>query len=269
MGKFEIVLPDFVVIGANKAGTTSVANYLNMHQRIQMSRVKEPMFFSTTPSQISADASEASLANPFFTLTLSEYSAMFESDKDGDLIYGEASTAYLANPAISSSLMRKIVPEVKIIAILRDPVERAISAYKMCYGNKIEERCFKEIVDVSLCHHEVAGANGVRDYVRNGLYYQLLEPYLRFFDRGQILLTSYDWLCDDPHGFLGNIFGFLGLESAYVDVKARFNTAEENLNMMTAAVSEYDVDRLREFYRDENLRLQSVIDFDISHWIRA
>lgn len=267
MSKFEGVLPDFVVIGANKAGTTSVANYLNMHQKIQMSRVKEPMFFSTTPSQISADVAEASLANPFFTLTLSEYSAMFESGKEGDLVYGEASTAYLANPAISASLMRKIIPQVKIIAILRDPVDRAISAYKMCYGNKIENRSFKEVVDESWCHREVSSVHGVRDYVRNGLYYQLLQPYLRLFKREQMLLTSYDWLCDDPNGFVENIFKFLGLESSYVDVATRFNTAEENLNKMTASVSEYDAARLREFYRDENSRLQSVIDFDISHWL--
>ena len=59
MGEVTIILPDFIIIGANKAGTTSVANYLNSHPAIQMSSIKEPMFFTADPGKERSSITEA------------------------------------------------------------------------------------------------------------------------------------------------------------------------------------------------------------------
>ena len=73
MGKMSIILPDFIIIGANKAGTTSIANYLAQHPEIKISTVKEPMFFSSEPNYNSASLKDSSLGKPYFARTLKEY----------------------------------------------------------------------------------------------------------------------------------------------------------------------------------------------------
>jgi len=267
MAKVIWNLPDFIIIGANKAGTTSVANYLNSHPDIQMSKVKEPMFFSTEPTQSSAAMKEASLARPYFTLTLNEYSEMFDAANGKVVKLGEASTSYLANPNTSSKLMRKIVPDVKIIVILRDPVERAISAYKMCVGNGIESRKFSEIVLGAEQDLKILDAHGVKEYIRNGLYVQLLQPYFNFFSKDQILITAYEELRETPSKLLSKIFGFVGVDDHEVSTKKKFNTAADNLKRGRIEIKQEDIDRLRTLFRPELERLLPKMDFDISHWI--
>lgn len=266
MSKTELFLPDFIIIGANKSGTTSVANYLNMHRDIQMSRVKEPMFFSTVPSYASASLGEESLVKPYFTLTLEEYSQMFSDTKGKRVKHGEASTSYLANPFISSKLIRKVVPNVKIIAILRDPTERAISAYKMCYGNGIEKRAFSQIVEEATDQMTILVSQGVEEYIRNGLYAQLLDEYLCYFDSSQLLILNYDELCSNPAEFMSKITNFIGVGHCVFDFSKRYNTESDHLSKKIK-IDDDDIKMLKKIYLKENKDLMKIVPINIDRWL--
>ncbi len=254
----KISLPDFVIIGANKAGTTSVAHYLNQHPKIQISKVKEPMFFSSDVDTISTKK-EATLAKPFFTITLDEYSSMFEPRKLGAKLLGEASTAYLANPKQSAQLLKKIVPKIKIIVILREPVARAISAYKMCVGENIEQRSFSEIVANAQHEMEILPSHEVKEYIRNGLYAQLLAPYYKYFSHEQILLLDYEQLKWNPIKFMSAIYEFLQIKPIENNFEKKYNTESDHLNT-ALTIGEADIEKLKEFYREENLKLKLLGD---------
>lgn len=260
----EIILPDFIIIGANKAGTTSVANYLNLHKNIKISTVKEPMFFSSLPSSVSETKEKANLAKPYFALDIDEYSSLFETDDKNINIYGEASTAYLANPQRSALLMKKIIPDVKIIAILREPTERAISAYKMCYGNGIENRLFHEIVVNAKNELKILGDHGVKEYIRNGLYSQLLEPYITYFNNDNILLLDYSELKKSPEVFMKKIFDFLGTSTTKIDYTKRYNEASEHAARGEIIIEEDDIVKLNTVFKEELKTLKAKYDFSFN-----
>jgi hypothetical protein len=266
MAKVKIILPDFIIIGANKAGTTSVANYLNSHPSIKISDVKEPMFFSSDPVMTSAGKKEANLKKPFFTSTLERYSDLFSNHEYSVKIFGEASTSYLAIPKRSAFLIKKIVPKVKIIAVLREPVDRAISAYKMCYGNGIEKRSFSQIVQDSLDHTSILHEHGVKEYVRNGLYDQLLGAYFTYFDRSQILILNYDELVSKPDVFMHKILRFLRLKNVNFDMKKKYNTEKDHLKQKIS-IDENAVNVLKKIYIREIEELNSKIDIPLDRWL--
>jgi hypothetical protein len=129
------MLPNCIVIGAPRSGTTSVYEYLNAHPDVYMSPVKEPDFFSHPsldavhrPDPGSAHSPEVDAQrNAAHQKELDRYVALF--DGAGDVkIRGEASAIYLGHPTAAEQI-RRYVPDAKLIAILRDPAERLHSHY--------------------------------------------------------------------------------------------------------------------------------------------
>src|ERR1041385_6888829 len=116
--------PNLLIIGAAKSGTTSLHTYLNEHPQIFMARRKEPSFFLLwdNPERIALHEREGRAEVNFFS-TLERYAALFVDGKEHK-IRGESSTAYLANPECAAKI-KQLIPDVKIIAILRNPVSRA------------------------------------------------------------------------------------------------------------------------------------------------
>ncbi len=265
MAKVSFTLPDFVIIGANKAGTTSLANYLTQHPEIRISTVKEPMFFSSEPSRISAGLKNATLATPYFSLTLPEYSSQFEPHSDEVKWFGEASTSYLANPRFSSILLKKIVPDVKIIAMLREPTSRAISAYRMCYGNGIETRTFEETLASLDKQSKINDRHGVREYVRNGLYGQLLGPYINTFEQTSLLFLKYDDFLENPQGELEKILRFIGAAPYTFDMEVWHNTEADHAKT-PIEILESSKNKLREFFQPDIRLTQSITKLDLSNW---
>jgi len=266
MPKKTFYLPDFIIIGANKAGTTSVANYLNMNPQVKISEVKEPMFFSSSPATVSASRENADLANPYVTITLEAYSNMFKEHGPKARFFGEASTAYLATPHASVIAMKKVVPETKIIAILREPVSRAISAYKMCLGNGIEERSFSEIVQQAEQQKQInVGGHSVKEYIRNGLYSQLLQPYFQYFDQSQLLVLDYHQLQQSPQDFMQQVADFIGVDYHPVNYNKKYNLQSEHVGG-EVVIEESDKQRLKTIFEDEINALQDLVSFNLSHW---
>ena len=134
-----MTMPNFLIIGANKGGTTSLYNYLNQHPEIFMSPVKEPMFFTTVECNYTKEEKKSKGLSDAAT-TIEDYQKLFRGVENEKAI-GEASTAYLANPRCAK-VIKKYVTDMKLISVLRHPVDRAYSNHKMYVRRGLEKRSF-------------------------------------------------------------------------------------------------------------------------------
>src|SRR5690348_11613531 len=117
--------PDFIIIGVPKAGTTSLADWLSQHPQIFFPRIKEPGFFSYAGQ--SYNPLHRSL--PSYATLWAEYLKLFENAGPGEKI-GEATTNYF-HFYQAPGLMRALLPDVKLVVVLRNPVDRIYSHYLM------------------------------------------------------------------------------------------------------------------------------------------
>ena len=129
-------MPNFLVIGANKSGTSSLYEYLGQHPEVYMSPVKEPLYFSQSGKPPIGNRPDLVLQRDA-TRTLDEYLALFAGVTDEKAI-GEASTSNLSNPR-APTCIREALPEAKLVAVLRHPAERAFSAYSMYFGLRLRD----------------------------------------------------------------------------------------------------------------------------------
>jgi len=131
------VWPNFFIVGAPRAGTTSLYFYLKQVPEVYLSPVKEPNYFSIRV--IPADHYLLPIRNK------SNYLRLFEGVKD-EIVIGEASPSYLEDPE-APKLIHQVVPHAKIIILLRDPVERAFSHYLMMVSQGYEKLSFREAIE--------------------------------------------------------------------------------------------------------------------------
>src|SRR5688572_7713518 len=123
-----MVMPNFLIIGAAKAGTTSLYSYLNQHPQIFMSPVKEPNFFALEGEKLNfRGPGDAQVINRYSITQLESYRAHFKGITQETCI-GEASTLYLDHPKAVERIQH-YTPKARLITILRDPVERAFSNF--------------------------------------------------------------------------------------------------------------------------------------------
>ncbi len=136
--------PDFIIIGAAKCGTTSFHNYLNQHPQIYLCPKKETFFF--------LDERVRQNHKPWGAVTTGEeYLELFAAAREDNII-GEISTNYYAYPE-SAELIHRAIPNVKIIAILRNPCNRAFSAYQMFIRDGHEKRAFTDLLGDLECKY--------------------------------------------------------------------------------------------------------------------
>src|SRR5690606_26127042 len=171
-------MPDFLLIGAGKCGTTSLHYYLQQHPQIFMSAVKEPNFFALEQAQ--AVNPEEDLQQffhyPWAVKNLEAYKALFASAESNQL-KGEASTMYLYMPEAPQRI-KYYVPEVKLIAVFRQPAERLYSRYlHLARENRLPSRDFKDALDKTSIWWQR------NDLVKEGFYYKHLSRYFYLFPK--------------------------------------------------------------------------------------
>jgi hypothetical protein len=257
----NIKLPDFLIIGAQKSGTTSLYHYCRQHPEIFMPAIKEPMFFNSKfPPNITL--AEDSLKNPYRFFTLAEYVTLFEEARPNQKI-GDASTAYLANPE-TSLWMKKIIPDVKIIAIIRNPLHRAFSAYQMYSQRGIENRSFEDAIAAGL-RNEEATVNQGRRYLTLGLYAAQLTPFTQIFPKEQIFIGDYDEYNSNNIDFLRRIFRFLQVKDFVPGDLKRLQVTDT-----TPKSSEFSaplVKKMKAFFKKDIEVLQTMVEFDVKKWL--
>lgn len=180
-------LPTFLVVGVNKAGTTSLWHYLSQHPQIHMSEVKETNFFVSevaTPSKVAVDQ-------------LDDYKELFSDGKEKQE-RGEISPAYLTFHETAIPNISEVVPDCNIIIVLRNPIERVHSGYyhKVRDGN--EHRSFSEAID---------------DYKDKGFDADGIRHYVDHFGEDQVKILFFDDLKNDLESFLFDIYDFLDVEN--------------------------------------------------------
>lgn len=220
---------DFIVIGAAKAGTTTLFEHLRQHPEIDIPPAKETPFFSNDAAvahgwrwYLERHFAFAEGANAWGTVT-PQY--MF-----GGMVgrSGQPSCASHEDHAVPSRIYNQL-PHVRLIAILRDPIERARSEHRMYRALGTESRSFEEAIDAlldsaALSHSRRHSADGTCRYIIGGEYGRILSPYFEIFPRDQILVVFTPELNDDPLSTMQRIYGFIGVATDFVpaNIEARY-----------------------------------------------
>jgi len=207
----NVTLPNFIVIGAQKAGTTALYRHLEQHPQIYMSPDKEPRYF----------ANEEDRKGLFPYKTLQEYERLFDDVTDESAI-GEASTLYLFSKSAPGKI-KELIPNVKMLCILRNPVERAYSAYIFRVREGQEERKnFRSVIEDEL--RMLDSGSGESIYLERGMYASQLARYFSYFNKDQVRIYLYEDFVNNPGDILADIYSFLGVESSFeVDVSQKHN----------------------------------------------
>ncbi len=197
-----MTLPNFLVIGAAKGGTTSLHHYLRQHPEVYLTPVKETNFFW----------SEAREEGRQTVQTLAGYERLFADARAAKAI-GEVSPRYL-NSAGAAERIRQTLPDVRLVVSLRHPAERAWSDYLGRLRILRESRPFDEAVQPG------------EPCLEWGFYFPRLQRYFDRFPRGQIHVILHDDLTRDTDAVLRGFFTFLGVDARVpIDTSTRHNAA--------------------------------------------
>lgn len=207
-----MTMPNFLIIGAMKSGTTALYYYLEQHPEIYMSPVKEPNFFSSQEQENAADT----------VSHIDTYQHLFRGASDEKAV-GEASHSYLYDPGAVTEI-RRYVPEAKLIAILRNPVDRAYSHFLHMVRSGTEP--LDDFAQALQAEEGIQREPTFQDYIGRGLYFDQLKRYLGAFPQEQIRVYLYEDLSDAPISTVQDAFRFLGVDDSFVpDVSLRRNVS--------------------------------------------
>ena len=191
-------LPDFLIIGAAKTGTTSVCNYLRRHPALFFPEDSEPQFFSHDEN---------------YTKGVDWYASLFDSAAGGQ-ICGEKSTAYTRWPTCPDVPKRiaEVVPDVKLIYMLRHPIDRAYSHYV----HRVTVELYKgQPIPVSFEQHVKTDTM----CVESSEYMKQIEQYLPRFAKDRLLVLFFEDFVAQPKAMLQDVMKFIGVDPAF-DVMA-------------------------------------------------
>ncbi|MDR4507102.1 MAG: sulfotransferase [Candidatus Brocadiaceae bacterium] len=300
-----IRLPNFLIVGAAKSGTTSLYHYLEQHPEVYMSPLKEPRFITSQFVTFPFNGINAWRPEQGITKTFDEYKRLFNNVKNEKAI-GEASidNLYLYDGAIK--YIKKYLGDVKIIIILRNPIERAFSQYVMFIRNLREDLAFE---DALKAEEERINNNWVFGYhYKNvSLYSNQVSEYLKNFTNVKIYL--YEDLKQNTLGLIKDMYAFLGVDSSFIpNISHKYNisgvpknkifhnfitkphkfkTAIKNImvffmpkrkvykliekvrvkNLQKIEMKPETKEYLKEFFREDVIKLQALINRDLSPWL--
>lgn len=253
------VLPDFVLIGVQKGGTTSLYDFITRHPRIARAARKEIHYFTD-----------------YHRFGPAWYKSSFPTRwtvRPG-MVTGEADTMYMFHREVPGR-MRRLLPDVKLIAILRNPVDRAYSHWQMNAhtGELIPSKLtFEEALalekEVWSGHDGVRMSTGakaniwerqVNSYLARGMYADQLEYWFRHYPRERFLVLSTEDLRREPGQVLDKVFDFLGVQSYHTG-----NLPDLNVGRYRQEMAPETRKRLVRHFRPHNARLYKLLqrDFD-------
>ncbi|AFZ34043.1 sulfotransferase [Stanieria cyanosphaera PCC 7437] len=290
-------LPNFLIIGIQKAGTTSIYNYLQEHPQIYMSPVKETNFFEKNWESLPVEE-----RNKKGIITFDDYCQLF-TDVQDEIAIGEASPNYLFHYQSSAPKIKQYLPNAKLIAILRNPVERAYSDYLMHIRDAIGSRPLSEQIKYS-AHKSFI--------IRKGFYYEPLKFYYDQFSPEQIKVFLYEDFCKQPQEIMQEMYRYLDVDDTFcpdVSKKAQVAKVPKNqtinnllqrqnplrtlvanslkiivpletrqklrdslvnfnsVDKKQAPLSEEDRKQLIKIYQEDILKLQDLLQKDLSMWL--
>jgi hypothetical protein len=258
------VLPDFIIIGAQKGGTSSLYHYLAQHPDVAPAFRKEVHYFDWAYRR----GEQWYRAN----FPTAAYRAAFQAMTRRRLAVGEASPYYLYHPHVPGRV-KALLPQVKLIALLRDPVERTVSSYQHQLRKGREtltltaaldqepERLAAESIRVEAEESYNSDAHRHFSYLARGMYAEQLERWFAVFPREQCLVLHSQDFFEHTEAVFTQVLDFLGLRHWHPAQYRRFNAAE--YDPIDAAIR----DRLVAHFAGPNQRLYELLGRDFG-WPR-
>lgn len=258
---FELVpgrSPDFLIVGAQKAGTTSLHRYLSLHPNIRGTTQKEIHYFDKWKRLEKDDY---------------WYEMHFKSLNYAKKMYFETTPCYAYHHFVPK-LLFDYKPTLKIIFVLREPIDRAYSAWKMskewCETGKLKGKMlhgsnkilpFRDCLDLeieSIENNIVVETNidAEPTFIRRGLYATQIERYLKYFRQDQMLILGFSDLIENPFATLDRICEFLGapqFDFSKVILNAR------NVRNDRSSIENQDYEFLSKIFKKENERLWNLL----------
>lgn len=247
--------PAFIIGGAPRSGTTWLVHVLEKHPNIFLATpyVPEPKFF---------------LVDKEYAKGLGYYLDRWFSDVQPGQVAGEKTTNYLEDSRVAPRIQEHL-PHVKLVFILREPVDRAYNNYLWSKGNGLETMGFEEALEREserlAAMPEKWRYTKPFDYFHRGLYAKHLTHYFRLFPKEQILCLKYEDIVTKPDQLVARLHHFLEVVGRPLDV--------DQLGVVNAAQDEALADdrldpvllsRLRELYSQPNQELAELLpDFDV------
>lgn len=205
-------MPDFLVIGAARAGTTALYEALKDHPEVCLTATKETNYFSSKDQELNVVGPGAEFINNSIT-RLADYQAQYKAAKQGQML-GEICPLYLFVPAAPGNI-REAVPDVKLIVSLRNPIDQAFSHFLYARHHAIEpEADFLRVLDLEE-ERLNAGWQPLFGYSRFPRYGEQLARYLDLFPRENLLVMDYADFRTDNQAFLAEICRFIGVDDTY------------------------------------------------------
>lgn len=206
-----MTLPNFLIVGAAKTGTTSLHYYLQQHPEIFISPRQEPSFFAHEGQRL--DFRGPGDEEWRFVTDLAAYERLFETAVGYGAV-GEISPRYLFFERACARI-RHYLPQVRLIAILRHPVDRAYSHFLMNQKRNCEPAASFPAAIAMESERMAMGWGWDWSYVGAGLYHAQLSRYYRAFPRSQIKVFLYEELERKPRKFFQDLFAFLEVDAAF------------------------------------------------------
>jgi hypothetical protein len=290
----NVTLPNFIVIGVAKAGTTSLYRYLDQHPEIFMCPEKGTNFFGYEDARDWKwhDEGDPPLLRHFHVRTFADYEAAFAGATNEPAV-GEVSPQYFRCPTAARRIHEHI-PEAKLVASLRNPADRAFSGFLM------RTRRGEKVADAD------AELTPESSHVREGFYYERMKRYFDLFPREQIRTYLFEDFKRDPTAIVQDLYEYLGVSREFVpDTGVRHNPANvprskvlnrvfyhprvirgakavlpQRVQTMAKGLRQRNLRpaptfprelraRLQDVYREDILRLEALLDRDLSSWLET
>jgi hypothetical protein len=251
------LLPNFLIIGAARSGTTTLYSHLQGHPDVYLPAQKrpEPHFF---------------LKSAEYAKGIGYYEERYFSAWRGEKAVGEASTSYLFGPDVPRRV-RSDLPGVRLICILRNPIERAFSSYWHTIASGIETLPFAEAINrenergIPLAGTAL-GELAPFAYAGRGFYNRQLQRWLGEFDRSRVKIVIFDDFVAAPRRTLADVARFLSISPSGLpdrEVLAENRSVPDGAQMLPQTRQ-----ALVEIFRDDVAKLGRLLDRDLSHWLK-
>ena len=293
--------PNFIIIGAMKAATTSLYTYLKQHPDVFMTSIKEPMFFNNFQKETNFKLHGRKTKK---ITTFEQYYTLFNSVKNESAI-GEASPSYISNKDCPN-LIHKHLPNTKIIAVLRQPVARAYSNYLHARRADRESISDFETAFNKETERKTENWSPLYHYKSKGYYAEQLERYFTLFPKENIKVLLFEDLVNNPIETTQELFKFLNIDKAFIPetskkanvsgtpkgifgwiiMKLRYYNLIPNIqfsnylpNFMIQFIFNSAYKKARPlapeikkrlthtYYKQDILKLEKLIEKDLQHWL--
>lgn len=225
------MLPNFIIAGATRSGTTSLYHYLIQHPEISFPKLKEPRYFSSYDLELPQKGpGDITVDDKLITL-FEDYNDLYF--QINNKLVGDASSEYLYHHLSSIPKIKEKLGDIPIIFILRNPIERAYSAYNNLVRDGRETLTFKQALNAE--NYRVDNRYDMMwHYTAVSKYYEPIKHFLKEFKNVKIII--FEEFISNKESTLRDIFSFLGVENISIDTSVVYSKSGKPKSKFVAYV---------------------------------